>query len=194
VNFDFRAYMRRAAGEQPSIDVADYRTRRDLYETMEKRAAQLKATLTRMRTAERLVSHEWEGFEWGRTGNDKPGTGSPIPPEYKDMLDASLDLALAIIERLGDRFFIEEAIQDHFGIGKVLGFEDDGDDYNESDAPYEKAKKLVAAIEARRKRNDDLRRLRALENVTGREPEEAPQYLAYAAELRKRLGLEEAAG
>ncbi len=93
----------------------------------------------------------------------------PVSPSYPTLLDALLDAAAAIVKRgIPDDYF------------------DKTDGYNLSDDMLERARKVVAAIEDRRVEASDEARIRALENVQGRTPEEAAAYLAKAAEMRQR--------
>jgi hypothetical protein len=87
--------------------------------------------------------------------------------DYGRLLEQAIDTAATIVEHLPDSYFETD------------------DDYNESDDWLAEALKLVAAIEARREADRKRRRIEALENVTGRTPEEAELYRAKADELRR---------
>lgn len=111
----------------------------------------------------------------------------PNMVEYWDLLDATIQTATEIIERLPEDFFQSEEVVDYFGLraaifpGGLLG------KMNSSDAPLEAARALVTMIEKRRERGDAMEKIRRLEAVEGRTPEEAEVYLAKARELRERL-------
>lgn len=109
------------------------------------------------------------------------GQKMPPPVDYWQLLDAALDTAADIVEALPDNFFVTEEATDWFGLGG-------GGKYNQSDEPLDAARKLVAAIVARRERGETLDRIRRLENVTGRTPQEARAYMAKAEELRSKMG------
>jgi hypothetical protein len=104
-----------------------------------------------------------------------------VPPLYWYLLDQAIETATDIIEALPDHFFEEQQ-----GGGNFLGFDIEPHKFSLSDAPLEATEKLLAAIQARRKRMKGMRRIEALENTTGRTPEEAEAYRAKAAELRGR--------
>ena len=112
--------------------------------------------------------------------------GKPLPTLYWDLLGESLELAETIIEYLPDDFFVSGEVEDFFGLRAAMGDLALGK-YNSSDDPLEAARKVVAAIEKRRERGDGLLLIMALENVNGRTPEEAEQFLKKAAELRRKL-------
>lgn len=117
---------------------------------------------------------------------------TPRMPAYWDVLDAALDTATHIVEELDDGFFEDEPTDDGGLLSGLLratypeGMEPSRL-YNSSDQRLEVAKNLVALIEKRRSRTVTLRKVRALENTTGRSPEEAESYKAKAAELRSKL-------
>jgi hypothetical protein len=108
---------------------------------------------------------------------------SPPSTYYWTLLDQALETASSIILKLPDEFFEGTPSTDPLGLG--LG----GGRFNLSDGPLEAAEKVVAALKARRERGDALRRIEALENTTGRTPEEAESYIATAAGLREKHGI-----
>jgi hypothetical protein len=122
----------------------------------------LKLARTYMRGADDLLYIDWHG---------------DIPPLYWDLLEHALILALDITEKLPDDFFASRDVDDFFGLG--------GGRINLSDTPFERAEKLMAALQKRRRQAGKLRRIKLLENVTGRTPEEAEAFRAKAAELRQ---------
>jgi hypothetical protein len=121
------------------------------------------------------------------------GIGMPPSVWYWDLAEQAIGTATEVVEALPDHYFQTEELQDYFGLMDEMK-ERLGDDwdpgpntYNVSDDLLEKARALVAAIEKRREHEKILRRIRALENTTGRTPEEAEQYKAAAAKLREKL-------
>jgi len=106
----------------------------------------------------------------------------PIPPAYWSLLEQAIQTAIDIVEELPDDYFETTMMPDRFGLN-------DGADvaFNMSDEPVELTEKLVTALGERRKREKALRRIRQLEEVVGRSPEEAALYLAKAAEMRAKL-------
>lgn len=101
---------------------------------------------------------------------------------YYNLLEQALDTAAVIVRYLPADYFQDNDVPDYFGILGGASYK-----HNLSDDLLEKAKAVVAEIERRRERADVLRRIAALENVTGRTSEEAAAYRAKAAELRRGL-------
>lgn len=101
--------------------------------------------------------------------------------DYTELLDESLDLARAIIKKLPDDFFEETEFEAFFGLpgGRV----------NPSDDVAERVEKLTTTLKERRVRGKAQRRIRLLENVEGRTPEEAAAYQEKADQLRREAGL-----
>lgn len=115
-------------------------------------------------------------------------TDRPISVSYWTLLEQALQTALDIVEELPDDFFVSSEVEDYFGIGDAL----DLGAHNSSDEPLEAARKLLAAIEARRERGNVMRRIVAMENTTGRTEIEAAAFREKARELRKAHGLDAA--
>jgi hypothetical protein len=109
----------------------------------------------------------------------------PISSGYWDLLEISIDAATEITQNLPDDFFETTKSDDPFGILAANGLERDF--YNQSDEPLANARKLVAAIEARRAGTKTMRRIEQLENTVGRTEAETASYRAKAEELRSRL-------
>lgn len=105
----------------------------------------------------------------------------PIDVAYWRLLEQALSTAAEIVKALPDSYFEDDVSDDFFGLG--IG----GTPFNMSDGPVELADKVVALLKDRRVDVVLLRKIRALENTTGRTPEEAKLYLAKAAELRSQL-------
>ena len=81
---------------------------------------------------------------------------------------------------------VKEALADHFErqeAGEVFGLRYES--YNPSDETLEKVEALQRALVERRLASARSERIRKLENVTGRTPEETALYLAKAKELRR---------
>lgn len=104
----------------------------------------------------------------------------PIPTQYWALLDAALAAAVEIVAKLPDSFFVSEPTEDWLGLAVR------GEKLNLSDGPLEAARKLVTALEGRRRRVDVLRKVGRLEDPSGRTPEEAALFAQKAAELRAR--------
>jgi hypothetical protein len=106
----------------------------------------------------------------------------PMNVSYQTLVDAALQAALDVLRELPDDFF---------AMTEARGFMDGSPfSYSQADDPLEAAKKIVAYINERRERDKILIRIRALENTTGRTPEEAESYLTMAAKLRVQHGME----
>lgn len=164
--------MDRETAEQRAARHAVYQARRDRSEWIS-RSVKLATTYLR-KAADALGCRDVEG------------TTLPVDVGYWTLLERAIDAATEIVEALGDEFFESSAVADYFGIASALGL-DRAEKFNSSDEPLEAARKLVAAIEQRRRRSDQIERILALENVEGRTAEEAAAFLAKAAELRARL-------
>lgn len=108
----------------------------------------------------------------------------PVSSSYEELLHMMLDAAHDIVEALPDDCFETNPVEDVFGLRAVLGDFLSGK-YNPSDQSLEDAQKIVASLIRRRGQADVDRRIRALENVEGRTPEEAASYLQKAEELRR---------
>ena len=121
--------------------------------------------------------------EWGRYG---------ISYHYQDLLEQALDLATAIIEQLPDSYFRDEEAEDYFGLKDKLGL--GSLHYNLSDDRQKQVVKLTEALDRRRERGKVLRQIMAMENESGRTPEEAEMFRRKAAELRARIGADDGAG
>lgn len=154
------------------MTAVSYRTR---YEKMER--------AVRMATAYVQSAERWLFSARHPHASD---TEMPLSPSWWTLLSQMIDTATEIVEHLPDEFFESSPVGDWFGLTTALG----GDPHhlhNSSDEPLEKARKLIAMFESRREREKVLHRIRRLENVDGREPEEANTFLAKASELRRRL-------
>lgn len=127
------------------------------------------------RTVKMTTTYLRKAAWWARNGSET----KYVPPLYWMLLDECLDTALEIVRALPDDFFEERAGGAMFGI--EFGA------HNLSDAPADKARALLDVIEKRRGAMGKLRRIRALEDTTGRTEEEAAMYRAKAAELRARI-------
>ena len=133
-----------------------------------------------------MNSEQWDRIDltvkraisYTRSAEAKLGLFKIAPPSYWTLLDQSIETATSIVETLPDDYFEETDVPDLFGLGVTR--------HNMSDETLERAEKLVAAILARRDRERTLRRIRALENTTGRTPEETAEYQRKADELRSK--------
>lgn len=106
----------------------------------------------------------------------------PVSSDFWTLLDRALESSLDIVRALPDDFFAG------YTATSLL----DGQPFknNLSDGPLEAAERLVQAIKDRREREDVRRKIAALEDTTGRTPEEAASYEAAARSLRERHGIE----
>lgn len=120
------------------------------------------------------------------TTKDRTTRIRPISSWYWALLNQALDTANDIVKELPDDFFEDRPLGDPLGINDELGLSSN-ERFNLSDEPLEKAEKVVAALQARRKRTVVLRKIHALENTDGRTEEEAKVYRAKADELRQTL-------
>lgn len=154
-----------------------YEQRRIAYEerrlAYERRERAIKLASTYLRKAEAYL------YEQRRAGE-------PPSANYWSLLDVAIGVATEIVESLGDDFFEQEVTPDFFGLMDKFGL-DKNEKSSLSDEPYEAAQKLLTLFEARRGRTAVLGRIRLLESVEGRTPEEAEAYLAKARELRAGL-------
>lgn len=157
--------------------MSDYQERMKTHDTIDRA---VKMATTYLRKAEDFL---YLGPPHTPHAPKEPLTG------YWSLLDQAISTATAIVEKLPDKFFLSEAVEDYFGLRaamKEAGLPID-DKFNSSDGPLEEAEKLVAAIRARREHGKLMGTIMALENTTGRTDEEAAAFLAKAAELRERL-------
>lgn len=107
---------------------------------------------------------------------------APVMDDAEWLLRTSLEAAEVIIEKLPDDWFEEFEVEDVLGLG--VG----GQRGNLSDEYVEAVNKLSALLVQRRAAGQRKRRIRALENVEGRTPEEAALYQAKAEQLRRKGG------
>jgi hypothetical protein len=106
--------------------------------------------------------------------------GVPLPTWYWDVLEQALDTAEELTAMLPDEYFADSVSADYLGLGG-------GGMFNLSDEPYERAKTVLASIEARRKHVKRKGKIALLANTSGRTPEEAAAFQRKAEELRSRL-------
>lgn len=141
-----------------------YFLRRRAYETVD-RTVKLAATYTRKAA---------DALHW---------TDAPSPPVvgYWTLLETMLRAAVDIAGELPDAFY-ETTTERSFLDGQPMKL-------NLSDEADERARELVALIERRRGETGVRKQIAALENVDGREPEEAELYRAKARELRASKGV-----
>lgn len=142
----------------------------------------LKLAGTYLRKAEHYL-YAYRGFQ-----DEIIEPESPPSSSYWTLLDQTLVVAFAIIEKLPDSFFESAQVEDYFGLREHLG-DFTLSKFNSSDQPLELAEKVVAALTTRRERTNVKRKIMALENPDGRTPEENEAFKAKARELRERHGI-----
>lgn len=105
-----------------------------------------------------------------------PGAPSPPLPGYWSLLETMLRAAVDIAEALPDKFYATTT-ERGFLDGQPYKF-------NLSEESVERARELVALLERRLGQAGRARVIAALEDTTGRTPEEAELYRAGAARMR----------
>lgn len=142
-------------------------------EMRDKWSRHLKRATSYLRNAERVL--------FAGSGPHAPdGMPEPIVTlryEYEQLLETALEVALEIARKMPADYFAE---QDDYFAGRSFTF-------NQSDDAEERVKKLAALFEKRRGGSKLFVRIKKLETMHGRTPQEAELFTAKAAELRGRL-------